>query len=73
MAQPMEPNAPSFCLSVFGTNNKFSADTVLARWKTITDVLKQQNIEILGVSSDGDSRLLKAMKIASGLSVTSQC
>jgi hypothetical protein len=67
MAQPMDVNSPSFCLGVFGTNNKFTNDMVLARWRTIVVELQNHGIEMVGVSSDGDSRLLKAMRKKSEL------
>jgi hypothetical protein len=62
LATAMAVNSPTFCLCVFGTDNKFDADTVVRRWDTIRDMLSEVGVELLGVSSDGDSRLLKAMK-----------
>lgn len=38
------------------------------RWNYFETVLKKENIEIMGYSSDGDSRLLKAMKVKNALS-----
>lgn len=32
MAQPSVPGAPSFCISIFGTNNQFSFTDVINRW-----------------------------------------
>lgn len=69
MAQPLKENIPPFCLSIFGTDNKFLASDVLKRWSYIKEELEKLNIKILGISSDGDSRLLKSMKISSQLGV----
>lgn len=65
MAQPLSLNASSFCLSAFGTDNKFKTKDVHKRLETIIDDLKNKGIRVLGVSSDGDTRLLKYMKIIS--------
>ena len=62
MAQPLDPSAPSFCLAVFGTDNRFKAEHVSRRWDFITKSLQILGIEVIGVSSDGDSKLLKAMR-----------
>lgn len=62
MAQPLENNAPCFCLCLFGTDNKFNFQDVLNRWKFICRELNGQGIKVAGISSDGDSRLLKAMR-----------
>lgn len=62
MAQPIKIGAPSFCLSIFGTDNKFTAENVLTRWNLIKQKLSEVGVKIIGVSSDGDSRLLKAMR-----------
>lgn len=62
MAQPMSENCPPFPLLLFGTNNKFNTTDVLNRWKFITQELKKIGIEVLGISSDADTRLLSAMR-----------
>ncbi|KAF5287678.1 hypothetical protein FQA39_LY15778 [Lamprigera yunnana] len=36
-------------------------------WKKLEETAKEYNIDIIGISSDGDTRLLKAMKIAASL------
>lgn len=33
VAQPLKLNVPPFVLSIFGTDNKFKSDQVLARWQ----------------------------------------
>lgn len=68
MAQPICQNSPAFCLQMFGTDQKFSFLDVLNRWNHLEELLKAKGITILGYSSDGDTRLLKAMKIKNQLS-----
>ncbi|XP_031349112.1 uncharacterized protein LOC116175142 isoform X1 [Photinus pyralis] len=60
--QPLAFNAPPFCLCAFSTDNRFTSQEVVNRWKHITEVCLENGIEICGFSSDGDTRLLKAMK-----------
>lgn len=67
MAQPLADKAPSFCFCIYGTDNKFKSEDVLARWKRIREETSKSGIEIMGVSSDGDSRLLKCMRFVSKL------
>lgn len=62
IAQPIIANAPSFCLCLFGTDNKFYGTDVLKRWKYMIECLRAEGISVLGVSSDGDPRLLTAMR-----------
>jgi hypothetical protein len=50
MAQSLSINSRSFCLGVFGTNNKFSNDMDLTRWQTIVVELQNLGIEMVGVS-----------------------
>ena len=61
MAQPLAKNAPPFCLTLFATDNKFTADTVKRRWKWMERALMEEGIEVVGTSADGDPRLLRAM------------
>lgn len=61
IAQPLADNAPSFCLALFGTDNKFTANDVKARWKWMVSEAAKHDIEIVCGSSDGDTRLLSAM------------
>lgn len=62
MAQPLSNSAPPYCLVVFGTDNRFDSNDVSKRWKHIKDNLEMRGIILLGFSSDGDTRLLKAMR-----------
>ncbi|KAK3921451.1 Alanine--tRNA ligase [Frankliniella fusca] len=61
MAQPLD-NVPAFCLCIFGSNNIFNASQVLDRVKWTVQELKKREIIALGLSADGDSRLLSTMK-----------
>lgn len=62
MVQPLFSYAPSFCLAIFGTDNRFTANDVLYRWENIKLNLEKRGIVLLGISSDGDTRLMKAMR-----------
>lgn len=61
--QPLLEGLPSFCLMCVGTDNKFTYTDVCRRWKFIYEQLTKRGIRIVNFASDGDSRLLKAMKI----------
>ena len=67
MAQPLEENASSFCLCIYSTDNKLSYEHIIRRWKYLINCLKDLGITVLGISSDGDPRLLKAMRIEATL------
>ena len=67
MVQPLQKDAPTFPLCIFGNRNSFTADDVVKRWKFITKCLEEEEIYVIGYSSDGDSRLLKAMRNESSL------
>ncbi|KAK4873812.1 hypothetical protein RN001_013172 [Aquatica leii] len=64
MAQPLSPSAPGYCLSIFGTNNRFIADDLMKRWQHIKLNFKKRGIIVLGFASDGGTRFLKAMRQA---------
>ncbi|CAG9814589.1 unnamed protein product [Phaedon cochleariae] len=70
MAQPLVPNAPAFSLCAFGSNNKFTHKDVQRRWQILEQLAAENGIKIMGFSSDGDSRLLKTMRIKSQLPYT---
>jgi len=55
---------PSFCLSIYGTDSQFSYEDVMKRWEVMNSLAAQEEIDILGFSSDGDPRLLKAMQVS---------
>ncbi|KAK3922722.1 Ribosome biogenesis protein BOP1-like protein [Frankliniella fusca] len=61
VAQPLSPKAPSFVLSMYGTNNKFTAHQTEKRWTWMKTEALKFGLVIEGHSSDGDTRLLKCM------------
>lgn len=61
LAKSLDTTIPPFCLQIFGTDNKFSASTVRSRWRHTIDELEKVGIEVVGISADGDPRLLAAM------------
>lgn len=69
MAQPLYDKAPSFCILLFGTDNKFSTEHVLKRWEFTVKLLREHNIRVLGMSSDGDTRLMKAMRVKTSIGI----
>ncbi|CAH0558700.1 unnamed protein product [Brassicogethes aeneus] len=62
LALPLGNNSPSYCLSLFGTDNKFTGQDVIKRWKHLKKLAKEYGITVVGFSSDGDTRLLKSMR-----------
>lgn len=61
MAKPFG-EALSFCLLIFGTDNRYSSEDVSNRWKFIIDQLGQLGIMEVSVSSDSDTKYNKAMR-----------
>lgn len=66
MAQPIAA-APAFCLTLFGSDNKYTGEDVVKRWKYITEQLAKINIKVLAISSDSDTKYNKAMRLLSKL------
>lgn len=58
------------CLACLGTDNKFDADNVMAQWKYIAEECTRRNIAVISFGGDGDSRLIKCMKVSSSLMAT---
>nr|CAI5852727.1 unnamed protein product [Callosobruchus analis] len=71
MVQPIKYSVPAYCLSVFATDNKFKAEDVTKRWSYIRQKFLDLGVTVLGFSSDGDTRYLKAMRISSELPLSS--
>lgn len=63
MAQPLQDDAPPYCVCLFGTNGCMNYKQVMNRWKYITDHIESQGIEVAGFSADGDKRVMKAYRI----------
>ncbi|KAK4887372.1 hypothetical protein RN001_003643 [Aquatica leii] len=70
MVQPLVDGSPAFCLSIFGSDNRFSSDDVLRRWRCIEESAKFEGIIVERFASDGDTRCLKAMKTVAHLPIT---
>lgn len=64
VAQPLTDTNHSFCVSIFGTDNRFKCDDVMQRWQQMKQLADIEGIKIIGFSSDGDTRLLKAMELS---------
>jgi len=67
MAQPMSLNAPPFCLACIGSDNKFTAQHVLLRWKYIYEECSRRGLIVVSFGGDGDSRVMSAMKESTSL------
>ena len=63
MIQSIIPSAPSVILSAYGSNNKATATEVLKRWLHIYNKCLVHGIHVIGFSSDGDPRYLRAMRL----------
>lgn len=67
MATPMAAGASPMCIYYMCTDNRFKCDDVLSRWSYVEAELEKAGIRVISYSSDGDPRLLKAMKKRSGI------
>ena len=64
----------SHCAAVYHlyaqlADNTFMAKDIILRWKYITEQCTQQNITVLSFGSDGDSRLMKSMKVSASFRI----
>lgn len=60
-ATPLK-DVPSFTLACVGTDNKFTTELVMLRWKYIQSHLAERGKRVISFAADGDSRLLSAMR-----------
>lgn len=67
LALPLIENSAPFVLFHTCTDNRFEAVDVLNRWKYTESLLRRHGIIVVANTSDGDPRLLKAMKIRASL------
>ena len=67
VAQPLSSNAPPFVLACLGTDNKFTAKHVLQRWNYLYHECAKQGITVLNFSGDGDSRIMKSIRVSTSL------
>ena len=65
MVKSLALSAPLFMLSAFGSNNKFTAIDIVKRWLIIHNQCLVQGIRVIGFSTDGDARYLRAMRLYS--------
>lgn len=68
MAKPLSHVAP-FCLLLFGSDSKYTAEDVIHRWTFIMSELEKLNIKVLTFSSDSDPKYNSAMRKMSQLGV----
>ncbi|XP_055308257.1 uncharacterized protein LOC129572338 [Sitodiplosis mosellana] len=62
LAIPLKEGVAPFVLQMFGTDNRFTARNVVKRWNYTVAELNRFGIKVRGFSSDGDPRLLAAMR-----------
>ena len=55
-----------YIVSAYGTNNKVDSIDIFRKWMYIYKECKTRNINVIGFSSNGDPRYLKAMRLALG-------
>lgn len=48
MVQTLGTNPHKFCLAIYGTDNKFTANDVTSRWKYIVDELHKHGVRVIG-------------------------
>lgn len=70
MAKPLG-SSPSFCLLIFGTNGKYTAEDVSKRWNSVTEHLNKVGITTIALASDSDPRYNASMRRNSQLGVSS--
>ncbi|CAF2834998.1 unnamed protein product [Rotaria sp. Silwood2] len=57
---------PSFVLAGYGTSSKYTSLDILKRWLFIHKNSIEQNVRILGFSTDADNKYFRAMRLMSG-------
>lgn len=70
MVQPTA-SVPPFCLLMYGTDNVFTAQSVINRWTHVINELKKKNIQVITLSTDSDSRYNNAMRKLAKLGMSS--
>ncbi|GAB0097926.1 hypothetical protein DMENIID0001_136110 [Sergentomyia squamirostris] len=71
MVRPMDAAGIGFCLTVHSVGES-TVDDIEAKWRTIRDSLKLVEIEVLGVSTDGDLKYLRTMRMLMNLPMLSE-
>ena len=67
MAQPLSKTVPSYVLACLSSDNKFTAEHVIQRWKYIHFECAKLGIDVISFGADGDSREMKTMRVSSQL------
>ncbi|CAF1610337.1 unnamed protein product [Adineta ricciae] len=63
---------PPIVLAAYGTDNKLTSMDILKRWIMMYQEFHSRNIRVLGFSTDGDPKYLRAMRLASNFFVTTE-
>ncbi|CAF1291390.1 unnamed protein product [Rotaria magnacalcarata] len=59
-----------FLLSAFGTNNKYEAIDIIRRWIWVFEQSSLKNVRIVGFSTHGDPKYMRAMRLVTGFFAT---
>ena len=59
LLQPLGVDIPPFCLACLGTDQRFTAQHVLQRWKYIRSQCAEKGISVVSFGGDGDSKVMK--------------
>lgn len=70
MARPLA-NYPAFCLLLFSSDGRYTAEDVMKRWDFIIRELSMFGIKVLTISSDSDPRYNSAMRKCTSLGLKS--
>ncbi|XP_053698519.1 uncharacterized protein LOC128745469 [Sabethes cyaneus] len=62
LATPMVVGASPYCIFYMCSDNRFTHAQVLSRWTHVESELKKVGITVVSTASDGDPRLLMAMR-----------
>ena len=74
MIQPLscaEEITTPLILSAYGTDSKYTFADIVHRWIWIYEQCLAKDVRIIGFATDGDPKYLKAMKVVSGLFLSS--
>ncbi|CAF3043058.1 unnamed protein product [Rotaria sp. Silwood2] len=71
MFQPLSLSGRSktpspFLMNAFGVDNTASAMDILYRWVHVFDYSLKKEIRIIGFSTDGDNKYMRAMRLLAG-------
>lgn len=69
MAQCISHDIPTFCLGCIDSNNSFDVTIVLCHRQYIFSQSQKCNIHVISFGGDGNSRLLKVMKVSCNFKV----